>query len=148
MRALNEEQNRDFFLPGDQAPYSTAELAMFRQMTGYNLLQVGGGYVFVDDSGRPAVSSDRQMVEAAWEMFDLTKGIQAIETPGGEITIEGLKTLGETLRRHLGDDAGLYQHLIDMLTEMGKVTDHAIKNPDTLLGGDHAKERMSTNEPT
>ncbi|MBO0130771.1 hypothetical protein [Agrobacterium burrii] len=120
MRALIEEQNGDFFQPGQQAPYSKTEVSMFRQTTGYNLLQAGGGYMIVDDFGYPAPSDDRKIAEAGWKMFDLAKGIQETEMPGGEISSEGLKAVGVMLRDRLGADAELYQHLIDMLTKMDK----------------------------
>ncbi|CUX36519.1 MULTISPECIES: hypothetical protein [Agrobacterium] len=132
IRALIEEQNGDFFQSGDQQPYSMAELTMFRQMTGYNLLQAGGGYSIVDDFGRSVPQDDRQMVAAAWETFDIAKGIQELEAPNSEITIDGLKAVGAMLRDRLGANTELYQHLIDMLTEMGQTTDSANANTAAL----------------
>jgi hypothetical protein len=139
MRALIEEQNGNFFQPGDQAPYSKTELAMFRQTTGYNLLQAGGGYMVVDDFGSPVPSGDRQIAEAGWKMFDLAKGIQELDKPGSEINIDGLKAVATMLRDRSGADTGLYQHLIDMLTEMGKASDRANENIDALLKSDLPK---------
>lgn len=139
MRALIEEQNGDFFEPGQQAPYSKTELAMFRQTTGYNLLQAGGGYMVVDDFGSPVPSGDRQMAEAGWKMFDLAKGIQEMETPGSEITLDGLKAVGTMLRDRTKADTKLYQHLIDMLTEIGKSVDRTNENIDALLQSVHPK---------
>lgn len=132
MRTLINEQNGNVFQPGAVASFSRTELAMFRQMTGYNLLQADGGSTVVDDFGRAPLPGDQKMVKAVWEMFDLAKGIQELEEPDGEINIDGLKAVGTMLQGRFGADTKLYQHLIDMLTEMEKAIDRTIENIDAL----------------
>lgn len=134
MRALIEEQNGDFRQTGGQAPYSVEELMMFRQTTGYNLLQAGGGYMVVDDYGRPVSADDRAMVEAAWQLFDTAKGIQGMADPGGSLSVDGLKAVGEMLRERIDADSELYQNLIDMLSALGKELANRAEVDDALLG--------------
>jgi hypothetical protein len=115
MRLLIEEQNTDYLAPGQLPPFSVAELSMFRQMTGYNLLQAIGGFTFVDDYGSPVPASEQEMVEAAWKMFHKAKSDQEWINPGSDITLDGLRAAGEMMRDGIGGNVPLYQHLLDLL---------------------------------
>lgn len=134
MRALIAEQNGDFYQSGGQAPYSVEELMMFRQTTGYNLLQAGGGYMVVDDYGRPPPPDNRAMVDAAWATFDTAKGIQGMADPGGSITLDGLRAVGEMLRDQIGVDGRIYQRLLDILTALKTQVAENSAEIDALFG--------------
>jgi hypothetical protein len=134
MRALIAEQNGDFYQSGQVANFSLTELAMFREMTGYNILQAGGGVMVVNDYGEPVSSEDRAMVEAAWQLFDTAKGSQEMENPGSEMTIDKLKDFAVMLRD--GDEARshLYEALLDLLDSYAETLAAQTVDDDALFG--------------
>lgn len=120
MRLLINEQNGDFHTEGQITPYSVSELALFRQMTGYNLIQAAGIGTVVDDNGSPVPAADRAMAEAAWNMFDTAKGIKDYTNSGADITIDDLKAVGEMRRDALGADKNFYQDLLDLVDRLAE----------------------------
>lgn len=101
--------------PGAVSPYSIAELQMFRDLTGFNLVQMGGGVTVVDDFGGPPSA----LAMAAWAAFDLAKGVQEQVAPGADITIDLIAQAAEGIRDNQpGADKGLFDTLIEMLQGM------------------------------
>lgn len=115
-KLLIEQQNGDISIdPGSTSQYSTNDLAKFRQLTGYNLIQAGGMYTVVDDHGNAPASRDQATVQAAWDMFDLAKGAQDLETPGADLSLEDLKSAAEGLRSQPGANQSMFDALIGMI---------------------------------
>jgi len=115
-KLLIEQQNGDISTdPGSTSEYSINDLAKFRQLTGYNLIQAGGMYTVVDDYGNAPASSDQAMVQAAWDTFDLAKGAQDLETPGADLSLNDLKSAAEGLRSQPGANQSMFDALIGMI---------------------------------
>lgn len=134
MRALIAEQNGDFYQSGQVAPFSLTELAMFREMTGYNLLQASGGHMVVNDYGEPVPSEDRAMAEAAWRLFDTAKGIQDMVNPGGELTLDKLKDSAVMLRDGDKATSHLYEALLDILDNYAERLEAREAGDEALFG--------------
>ena len=103
-----------------QTPYSPSELQLYRDLTGYNLIQAGGGYMVVDDNGGHVPEADRAMVDAAWRMFDSAKGMQDALGASGDLTLDDLQRAAEWLgsqARLAGTDATAFEALIEKLSE-------------------------------
>lgn len=124
-RMLISEQNGEWTRsPGSVAPYSVSELTMFRQLTGYNLIQAGA-YTVLDDYGNPPPAEDQAMVQAAWDMFDLAKGCKELEAPGANVTVADLQLAGEGLRNQPDANIELFDTLLKMLAERIKPEESA-----------------------
>lgn len=103
-----------------QTPYSPSELQLYRDLTGYNLIQAGGIYMVVDDNGGHVPEADRAMVDAAWRMFDSAKGMQDAIGISGDLTPDDLLRAAEWLgsqARLAETDATPYEALIEKLAE-------------------------------
>jgi hypothetical protein len=113
---LIEEQNglraEDAGAVGDFTPN---ELATFRQMTGYNLVQAGGIITVTDDYGRGVPATDQARVMATWEAFDVAKGIQEYTNPGGELTVAEIQSAAEWIAKVKGGDAAFWDDIFDMI---------------------------------
>lgn len=98
-RQLIIEQN-DFIHPDPniQTPYSPSELQLYRELTGYNLIQAGGAFTVLDDYGNSVPEADLAMVDAAWRMFDHAKGIQDVIGGSGDLTLDELMGAADALR--------------------------------------------------
>lgn len=105
--------------PGAVAPFSVNDIEKFRQLTGYNLIQVAGGYTVADDNGDAPAAGDDQMVTAAWNAFDLAKGAQTYAGGQGDLTVDDLKSAVQGLQSgatQRGDSAA--SDLLDTLLGM------------------------------
>jgi hypothetical protein len=77
-RLLIGEQNGDYVpKEGDVTDFkfSSNDLMKFRQLTGYNLIQIGagGGNMVVDDYGRGPAPADLEMTQQMWTIFEEAK---------------------------------------------------------------------------
>ena len=108
---LINEQNDTYDLPSSAVLYSDGELAMFRQMTGYNLFQAGGAYTICDDYGNPPAAEDADWVQQAWNMFD-----SADKGEDSEITVSDLKDVANSYKSFSNTDEETA--MIDFLLEM------------------------------
>jgi hypothetical protein len=98
-------------------PFTTNELAAFRQLTGYNLIAFGyGAGAIVDDYGRspPVEEGDRLM--AAWHTFETALGFAG---PDEEITMEDLKSAAGLYAMEGWRDTSLWTDFINMIDSIG-----------------------------
>ena len=113
---LIEEQNGyDYKAVEAVGLFTPNELAAFRQMTGYNLVQAGGMVTVTDDYGRGVPASDQARVMAAWEAFDVAKGIQEYSDPGGELTVADIQSAARWVAEVRGGDAAFWDDIFDMI---------------------------------
>jgi hypothetical protein len=95
--------------------FTPNELAAFRQMTGYNLVQASGIITVTDDYGRGVPAADQAKVMAVWEAFDLAKGAQEITNPGGELTVADIQSAAQWVAKVRGGDAAFWDDIFDMI---------------------------------
>jgi hypothetical protein len=115
LRAQNSEVETEVDAP--VRPFTTNELAAFRQLTGYNLIAFGhGAGAIVDDYGRtpPVEEGDRLM--AAWHTFETALGFAG---PDEEITMEDLKSAAGLYAMEGWRDTSLWTDFIDMIDSLG-----------------------------
>lgn len=121
-RQLIIEQN-DFIHPDPniQTPYSPNELQLYRELTGYNLIQAGGAFTVLDDFGNWVPEADRAMTEAAWRMFDQAKGVQDAVGGSGDLMLDDLINAADALRSQAiaaHTDGSAFDTLLKKLSEM------------------------------
>lgn len=105
--------------PGAMEPYSTHDLELFRQLTGYNLLQAGGGYTVVDDYGNPPAPGDQAMCTAAWDMFDnIHMAKTNSQNDDSDITLDDLKMAVEGASDNEGANHEMFDELLKMIDAM------------------------------
>ncbi|THV15146.1 hypothetical protein [Rhizobium rhizophilum] len=113
---LIEEQNGyDYNAVEAVGLFTPNELAAFRQMTGYNLVQAGGMVTVTDDYGRGVPAADQAQVMAAWEAFDVAKGIQEYSDPGGELTVADIQSAARWVAEVRGGDAAFWDDIFNMI---------------------------------
>jgi hypothetical protein len=111
---LIAEQNGDYSDPGGMSSFSSCDIAKFRQLAGYNLVQAAGMFTVVDDNGDAPAAGDLPLVQAAWSMFDLAKGVQDLNNPGSDLSPAELSAAAQ----HLGTQAGANRSAFDALMSM------------------------------
>jgi hypothetical protein len=122
-RWLIIEQTSEKIVPeGVQTPYSVAELARFRQLTGYNLMQVSstadslGAYTVVDDYGRSPTGPDADYAKAMWDAFDSAKGFQDLYgEKGADLTKQNLLDAMSSMKDVAGADTVMFDAMIDLV---------------------------------
>lgn len=97
-------------------PFTTNELAAFRQITGYNLIELpGGAGTIVDDYGRSPPNEEVDRLMAAWHTFDTAKGFAGLDA---EITMADLKSAAGLYTMDRWQDASLWTDFIDMIDSL------------------------------
>ncbi|MCU0733853.1 MAG: hypothetical protein MUE84_20030 [Hyphomonas sp.] len=135
---LIEEQNGyDYKAVEAVGLFTPNELAAFRQMTGYNLVQAGGMVTVTDDYGRAVPAADQAQVMAAWEAFDVAKGIQEYSDPGGELTIADIQSAARWVAEVRGGDAAFWDVIFDMI-------DGLASSDSPLASGESAMAEQDT----
>lgn len=121
------EQNGDFDYEanGSVGLFTPNELATFRQLTGYNLVQANGMVTVVDDYGHGVPAADKARVMAAWETFDVAKGILEQTNPGAELTIADIQSAARIVADARGGDTSFWNDFFDMIDSLG--------SPDSVL---------------
>ncbi|CAH0341953.1 hypothetical protein [Rhizobium sp. CECT 9324] len=139
IRAQNSEV--DVEVEASIRPFTTNELAAFRQLTGYNLIAWGhGAGAIVDDYGRspPVEEGDRLM--AAWHTFETAL---AFAGPDAEITIADLKSAAGLSAMEGWRDTSLWTDLIDMIDSLG-----SSDSPLASGASSNAVQETATETPT
>lgn len=122
-RWLIIEQTSEKIVPeGVQTPYSVAELARFRQLTGYNLMQLSstadwlGAYTVVDDYGRSPTGPDADYAKAMWDAFDSAKGFQDLSgEKGADLTKQNLLDTMSLMKDTAGADTVMFDAMIGLV---------------------------------
>jgi hypothetical protein len=141
---LIEEQNGyDTENAGARGLFTPNELAAFRQMTGYNLVQAGGIVTVTDDYGRGVPAADEARVMAAWETFDVAKGIQEYTNPGGELTIADIQSAARWVAEVRGGDGAFWDDVFDMIDSLG-----SSDSPLASGASSNAEQETATEAPT
>ncbi len=138
LRNLIEEQNGfDYKAMGAVGLFTPNELAAFRQMTGYNLVQAGGMVTVTDDYGRGVPATDQARVMATWEAFDVAKGIQEYTNPGGELTAADIQSAARWVAEVRGGGAAFWDDIFDMI-------DGVASSDSPLASGESAMAEQET----
>jgi hypothetical protein len=114
---LIAEQNGDYSDPAGMSAFSSGDIATFRQLTGYNLVQAAGMFTVVDDNGDSPAASDLPLVQAAWNMFDLAKGVQDLDNSVGDLSLKELTAAAQGLANSAGADRSAFDALISLIDE-------------------------------
>lgn len=97
-------------------PFTANELAAFRQITGYNLIELpGGAGAIVDDYGRSPPNEEVDRLMAAWHTFDTAKGFAGLDA---EITMADLKSAAGLYTMDRWQDASLWTDFINMIDSL------------------------------
>lgn len=89
-RNFIEGTNGSLQMPDGAHVYHQADLDLFKQLTGYNLVQTPSGLeTILDDSGMPPSPSDSAKIDAAWQL------IAAVGSARQEGALDGTLTLDE-----------------------------------------------------
>lgn len=112
---INAQNSSGLSNPSSPTSYSTKELSMFRQTTGYNLIQSGDLYAVVDDNGNPPAAGDAAAVNAAWNAFDVAKGVEGLEGETGDLTVGDIKDALEGQASQVGANKAMYDDLMKMI---------------------------------
>jgi hypothetical protein len=98
-------------------PFTANELAAFRQITGYNLIELpGGAGSIVDDYGRSPPNEEVDRLMAAWHTFHTAKGFAGLDA---EITMADLKSAAGLYTMDRFQDASLWTDFINMIDSLG-----------------------------
>lgn len=98
-------------------PFTANELAAFRQITGYNLIELpGGAGSIVDDYGRSPPNEEVDRLVAAWHTFHTAKGFAGLDA---EITMADLKSAAGLYTMDRFHDASLWTEFINMIDSLG-----------------------------
>jgi hypothetical protein len=144
MKNLIAEQNGDFWKAGDVTPLTKNELAMFRQVTGYNYIQAGGLTFLVDDYGHAIPPEDRAVAEATRDTFDMARGIQDMTDPSVELSVKNVKDVAQMFSSRVGADQELWKHILDMLANYAENIGTGTEATDALFGDDDADNTAQT----
>lgn len=112
---INAQNSSGSSSSSSTSPYSTQELAMFRQTTGYNLVQSGDIYAVVDDDGNPPAAGDADAVNAAWNAFDIAKGVEGLNGETGDLSTDDFKEALEGQASQASANKGMYDDLMKMV---------------------------------
>jgi len=93
--------------------FTRSELQLFRDVTGWNLVQTSQGITVVDDSGNLPVPWES--AKAAWNMFENAKGQKEWTNPGESLTLADLSATAERMATLAPDDTKIFDELIKML---------------------------------
>lgn len=90
-----ELNDQDFSLIGNEGMIypSDGDRSLFKQMTGYNMLILGGACVVLDDAGFPPAAADQSSVQQA---FDFVQDVACYRHAGyleGELSAENIGAL-------------------------------------------------------
>ncbi|WFU06293.1 hypothetical protein QA648_24625 (plasmid) [Rhizobium sp. CB3171] len=128
-KGLIAEQNgtqSDATGDGTVSNFTVNDTAKFRELTGYNLVHTGDLTYITDDNGNPPPASETDQLNAAWQMFDLGKGVQDIENPGGgdtDLSYDDLKNAALGVKDSFskqGESTSTIDSLMDAIDEMKK----------------------------
>lgn len=143
-RNFIEGANGTIKMPEGAETYSQTELDLFKQLTGYNLVQAPSGLETVlDDSGMEPSPADAARIEAAWQLMP------ALNSANRDGAVEGALSLDElpaVLSRFgvTGIEEGVVESLLkDLMTILG-ATSSQIENlsKETRIG--HEGESIAT----
>jgi hypothetical protein len=87
-----ELNGQSFSLIGNEGKVypSAADTALFKQMTGYNMLTLGGSLVVLDDDGFPPAEVDQSSVQQAFDFINDVASYRASGYLDGDLTLENV----------------------------------------------------------
>jgi len=101
--------------PSGVFQFSSNDMAKFKQLTGYNLVMVGGmGAVAVDDFGNPPAGKDATKVASMLNVFDLASGLRGPGTPETDLSEAALKQAAMLLMLPDGSNMDLIDELLSL----------------------------------
>ena len=112
--------------PGTVSAYTVNDNAKFRELTGYNLVHTGDVTFITDDYGNAPPASETDRLNAAWQTFDLAKGVQDLENPGGgdaDLSYDDLKNAAQGVKESSslqGQNTSGIDTIMDAIDEMNK----------------------------
>ena len=116
-KTLIAEQNGTTSDEHEGALLSKRDREVFRQATGYNYVQAGGGFSIVDDNGDPPRADQAEMVTAAADAFSTAKEVQKLRGQTGDLTNADLQSMLEWQGGKTGADTKMYD---DLMAAIGK----------------------------
>lgn len=111
---------------GTVSNFTVNDTAKFRELTGYNLVHTGDLTYITDDNGNAPPTSETDRLDAAWQMFDLAKGAQDLDNPGGgdlDLSDDDLKNAAMGLKDGLNlqdKSTSSIDTIMDAIDEMKK----------------------------
>lgn len=115
-KSLICEQNGTNAKPEEGSLQQTSsDFALFRQTTGYNLVQVGQLQFVVDDDGNPPADGDREMVNAAWNALSSARYASNEWGDGGHLTNQEFADALAGIRNSGQASGAAIDSLLDML---------------------------------
>ncbi|PPQ30384.1 hypothetical protein CCR94_12675 [Rhodoblastus sphagnicola] len=112
MTRLLVKQQNGYQEPASNTTFSEADIANFRQLTGYNIFQAGGIETVCDDNGDPPSPADQAKAQAAWDMFGLAKRQEKQSGSTGDITASQLIDAATCLRSQVGANTAIIDGLV------------------------------------
>lgn len=88
---IGEQNGTNAKPPEDAEMLSASDIAKFRDVTGYDYVQVGQLNFVVDDNGNPVADADQPMVAAARTAFDLARGVNDLYGDGSDLTDQEIR---------------------------------------------------------
>nr|WP_299502138.1 hypothetical protein [uncultured Rhizobium sp.] len=105
-----------------------ADTDLFKQMTGYNMLNLGGSLVVLDDAGFPPAAADQSSVQQA---FDFILDVASFRSSGyleGELTAENVGSFLSAYNIAPGSSAFIDQ----LLEELNKAASPIVSEDDAV----------------
>ena len=95
MMVNQQNSSADQPIPDGSIVYSTKDEERFKALTGYNIVQAGGGDILIDDNGKgPGQNNDA--IDTLWSAFSIARGVQDIDdghlggVPDSDVTVTDL----------------------------------------------------------
>ena len=105
---------------------SSSDIALFKTMTGYNILMLGGQQVVLDDEGFPPSAEDQKSVQQA---FDFINDVASFRNAGyleGDLTSDNIGVILSALNITPGSSAFIDQLLEELSTASNDAPNAAV----------------------
>jgi hypothetical protein len=112
----------------DMSYPSQSDADLFRQMTGYNILTLGGSLVVLDDDGFPPKDADQYSVEQAFGFIIDVASFRSSGYLEGELTAENIGAFFSAFNIVPGSSAFIDQ----LLEELNKAAAPTVTEDDTV----------------